>query len=333
MKRHAFVPVLLLASVVASNAPADTTDPHSFWSQKQRGWFFYEDPPEPPEEAPAPPPPEPQSQTIQTITEAPAQATPAPPQAFSAEWFRKNLPKYKDAAWDNPTVENVRAFMMLQRYAMDRSSQFADVTQLAVQGDPFLDETARRPNATYAAQALDKQAGEAKAQVLGELAKSVGVFYFYASDCDLCQAQVPVVRMLESRFTVTPISVDGKDLPGSPFPTFKPDKGHAKLLGVQRLPAIYLAHPNGQFAPIAQGALALGEIEQRITLAAASKGWIDQRALNRTRPLRNLDDNLSELLPAGLVEGDENGFIPPAELLQHIDQSLDSAHAGEGELP
>lgn len=332
MKRHAFVPVLLLVSVVASNAPADTTDPHSFWSQKQRGWFFYEDPPEPPERAPAPPPPEPQSQTVQTITEAPVQAIPAPPQAFSAEWFRKNLPKYKDVAWDNPTIENVTAFKLLQRYAMDRSAQFADVSQLAVQIDPLLDENARRPNATYAAQALDKQAGEAKAQVLDELAQKVGVFFFYASDCDLCETQVPVLRMLESRFTVMPVSLDGKDLPGSPFPTFKPDAGHARMLGVRQLPAIYLASPDGDFAPIAQGALALGDIEHRITLAAASKGWIDQRTLNRTRPLRNLDDNLSELLPAGLVEGDESGFIPPSELLQHIDQSLGRARVGGGEL-
>ncbi len=50
----------------------------------------------------------------------------------------ENLPKYKDLAWNNPTVENVRTFLYLQRFAIDRSEQFSDATELAVVGDPFL---------------------------------------------------------------------------------------------------------------------------------------------------------------------------------------------------
>lgn len=81
---------------------------------------------------------------------------------FSAEWFRENLPKYKDLAWNNPTVENVRTFLYLQRFAIDRSEQFSDATELAVVGDPFLDEITRRPAATFASQQVDRDAGNAK---------------------------------------------------------------------------------------------------------------------------------------------------------------------------
>jgi conjugal transfer pilus assembly protein TraF len=47
-------------------------------------------------------------------------------------WLRDNLPKYKDIAWDNPTIENLRAFLYLQRFAIDRSEQLADIAELAV---------------------------------------------------------------------------------------------------------------------------------------------------------------------------------------------------------
>lgn len=67
----------------------------------------------------------------------PAAPLPSGPEMFSAEWFRENLPKYKDLAWNNPTVENVRTFLYLQRFAIDRSEQFSDATELAVVGDPF----------------------------------------------------------------------------------------------------------------------------------------------------------------------------------------------------
>ena len=228
MSLRALVPVLLLLCAFSADTVVAGAGAQSFWTQKKQGWFFYDDPAPPTEPAPPPEPAfVPQSEP----------ATPAPtppPGTFSAEWFRANLPKYKDAAWDNPTVENVRTFMLLQRYAMDRSTLFADATQLAVLGNPYLDETARRPSATFAAHALDKQAGQARSEVLGQIAESIGIFYFYASDCDLCQTQVPVVQMLTHRFTVTPISLDGQDLPGRPFPHFKTDRGHAQLLGVQR---------------------------------------------------------------------------------------------------
>ncbi len=44
----------------------------------------------------------------------------------------KTYPSTKDLAWNNPTVENVRTFLYLQRFAIDRSEQFSDATELAV---------------------------------------------------------------------------------------------------------------------------------------------------------------------------------------------------------
>ncbi|OZT32027.1 conjugal transfer protein TraF, partial [Salmonella enterica subsp. enterica serovar Heidelberg] len=69
---------------------------------------------------------------------------------FLAEWFREHLPKNKDLAWNTPTVDIVRTFLYLQRFALDSSVQFSDATAHAVVGDHFLDELTRRPAATFA---------------------------------------------------------------------------------------------------------------------------------------------------------------------------------------
>lgn len=115
-----------------------------FYERKEEGWFWYKEEPQKTEKKPEEPEPKPVADTKPTPPKPPA-AQPSGPEMFSAEWFRENLPKYKDLAWNNPTIENVRTFLYLQRFAIDRSEQFSDATELAVVGDPFLDEITRRP--------------------------------------------------------------------------------------------------------------------------------------------------------------------------------------------
>ena len=137
-----------LAAFALAEAPSSST----FWQDGRDGWFFYETPPEPkpepePEPAPAPPPAQ-AERTPEPIS------TPEGPTPLSAEWLRENLPRYEDAAWNDPTVENIRAYLYLQQYVVDKSTIFADNYQLAVVGDPVLDTTSRRPLASVPAQRL-----------------------------------------------------------------------------------------------------------------------------------------------------------------------------------
>ena len=112
----------------------------TFYGDKERGWFWYEEPisdDEPVEDvAPPPEPPPPKEIKAEQPPAKPAEAKP-----LSAEWFRKNMEKYRDKAIDEPTPENVSAYMYLQRVVLDKSEKFAQVTQQVVMSDPVLDET------------------------------------------------------------------------------------------------------------------------------------------------------------------------------------------------
>lgn len=312
----------------------DKDSENRFYERKAEGWFWYkeeipEEEPEP-EEPPAPvavtPPPE--SEPVE-----PVEVEERGPGVFSAAWFRENLPKYKDAAWDNPTIENARTYMYLQRYAMDRSEQFADATELAVVGDPFLDEEARRPSATFASQKLDRWAGQEKDTLAHKIAQKAGIFFFFRSDSDTSRVQAPILKMLEMRdgFTVLPISVDGEPLPDGIFPNFRKDEGQAEKLGAEVYPALYLVSENREVEPISQGVLSLADLKHRIILVARRRGWITEEEFNKTKPIMNLDNNIAAILDAQSYElsdmaddssDSETNFIPPEKLSDFIRQQI-----------
>lgn len=323
----------MLALVASCNTLAQEEPFDGFYERKAEGWFWYKEEPEQPEKKTEKPKVKPAIAAPAKV-QKPEQPHPAGPDMFSAEWFRENLPKYKDIAWDNPTVENVRAFLYLQRFAIDRSEQFSDATELAVVGDPFLDEISRRPAATFASQQVDRDAGNAKNKLLKSVASRVGIFYFYKSDDDYSDLQAPLIKMLEQGegFSVIPVALDGKPLPSGLFPDFKSDEGHAKKLGIVSYPAVYLASPDGQFAPIGQGPMSLPELNHRILVAAKRNGWVSEDEFNRTRPVLNLENNIAERLASPELgadlkqltqaNSDKDNFVPPEQLMQYIRTKL-----------
>jgi conjugal transfer pilus assembly protein TraF len=322
---------LLLAQIAFAQADGQ---PSRFYDRKAEGWFWYNE--EVPEEEVETEEPPPEPLATKQSAEPPQQqpvSRPTGPAVFSAGWFRENLPKYRDAAWDNPTIENVRTYMYLQRYAMDRSEQFANTTELAVVGDPFLDEESRRPSATFASQKLDRWAGMAKDEIAQKIAKQAGIFFFFRSDSDTSRIQAPILKMLEARdgFTVLPISVDGKPLPDGIFPHYRTDEGQAEKLGVEIFPSLYLVSADREVEPIAQGVMSLADLKHRIILVAKRRGWISDDEFNKTKPILNQDSNIAAILDAqsyeisNLTAGSrdtETNFIPPEELSEFIRQKL-----------
>lgn len=294
---------LLFALVCLSLALPPQADAAGFYFREQEGWFWYERVPEP---APEPPPPEPTAPPQPPLTET----APEGPKPLSAQWLRERIGAYRDAAIDDPTPENVALYLYLQRVALDKSSRFAAATQRAVQRDPFLDEITQRPTATFAANLVNRQTGDHRDQVLQRIAQSAGVLFFFRSDCPYCEAQAPLLRLLESRygFAVLPVSLDGAPLPGGEFPQFRQDRGQAQALGVVSTPALFLVRPPDAVVPLAQGLLSFAQLQERIVLAAGEAGWIGPDAYSGTRPVTadlTLDPSA---LPDDLPED-------PAELL------------------
>lgn len=314
---------LCLATVAAAAgiAPSQATNlleanenqarPNSFLNRKAEGWFWYIDPktveePEPEEVIPPPVQPAPTS-TPAPVSVAPAKKFPEP---FSAKWVRETLEDYKDKAWTNPTEENVKAYFLLQRFAVDRSNKFADVAQRVTVGNKLLDENFRRPLATFGSQLTDKETIDRRYEMLRKVAEKAGIFFFFKSDCQYCEAEAPIVSFMEQDFgfKVIAISIDGGELQSAKFKDTRVNAGHAEQLSVTATPALFLVDEEGHFDAIGQGALAWDDLQRRVLLVAQRAGWITEAEYKHTTPIANpeLQTDLSEKLPQLIKASNEN---------------------------
>ncbi|WPL23167.1 conjugal transfer protein TraF [Thiorhodovibrio frisius] len=286
------IPLLMLSGtlVLCSTVHAQTepTSPR-FYERGAEGWFWYaEQPPEPEEELEPPPDPPPTPAPEEVAEQPPAPETPSNqpgPTPLSAAWLRANLERYRDVAIDDPSPQNVSLYLYLQRLAIDKAERFAEASQRAVWSDPFLDETTRRPLATFAANLVNREAANQRDQALTKTAQVAGLWFLYRSDCPYCEAQAPLLELLTNRYglDVQAIALDGRPLPSGFFPNFRTDSGQARALGVVSTPALFLVRPPDGIKPLSQGVLSLAELQQRIVQTAADAGWIDPRWLERSR--------------------------------------------------
>jgi conjugal transfer pilus assembly protein TraF len=292
-----------------------------FYRDKERGWFWYE---EAPEEMPASEP-EPMAlpEPVQEKRKEEPKPEKKPPGAkpLSAEWFRKNLEKYRDKAVDEPTDENVTTYMYLQRVMLDKAEKFTEVTQRVVMSDPVLDENTRRPIATFGAFAMDDRAKRGSDQAAKKLAEAAGLWFFYSSDCEFCVKEAGVLKGLMHAygFKVLPVALDGLPLPGDSFPEFTVDRGQAKKMGVELTPALFLVKSgeNGNAIQLSQGLLAGDEIIKRAITLAHQYGWLDNNEYQETLKVKPLQVN-NETIRAI----DENVMDKPGELVKAIRENL-----------
>ena len=302
----------------------------AWYARHAEGWHWYQDPTPATEEKAATPemPPEPvekpekqeaQARIVPLMTPpvSPAPQTaaeaPKPPVAFSQAWLKKMIPVYLDNAVDNPTPENVEAFYVLQRLAMDKAEKFARVAETVRVGNRLIDETFRRPVSNYGLQEIDRAAEERTEKLLRKTAGFAGVFFFFKSGCPYCERQAPLIKALEAKgFGVMAVSLDGGALRTAQFEKTVRNAGQAERLNVQATPALFLANPKtNTIALLGEGLLSLPEIERRILLVSARNHWISEAELAQTRHHINpggtvdLSDDLPKLIEA-LRAAEEN---------------------------
>ena len=321
-----FFAAILLTCLAGSPVLASSTPPErfDFIEKKAEGWFWYQDDPTPPEKKKPEPKKKPKPNVVvikpPEKPEEPKEEAPKGPAPLSAAWLTENLPKYLNMALDDPSRENITAYMYLQRLAVDKSQRFSDGMQAAVVGDPYLDESARRPLSTFGAQVLNEESNKHTKAVLASLSEKVGIWFFFKSDCPQSEVQVRIQEKLKSEYGLStyPISLDGAGLRSGAFPEFVVDKGHSEKLSVVSTPAMFLVHPaSSGIVPLGQGAVALDEMEKRVLVAATSAGWLTPEDYQRTRPMQG-----PVLDPKALEGMDEKDIQNPMNIIQILRENL-----------
>ena len=343
--------VALIAGQAFSATVIETysTAAHSqFFDNGAEGWYWYHDPiPEPEkkeEEKPELPP-------LPPMAAQPSKPAHPP---FTLSWVKAMLPKYMETAWNNPTAENVEAYFLLQRFVLDRATNFADMAQRVAVGNRALDETMRRPlswGGTHAANTV--ATARTDDLILNKIGEHAGLWFFFKSDCRYCEAQARVIGYLEDKgFPVLAVSIDGGELKTRKFQNTFVDQGHAEQLGVTATPTLFLMSEDGKFDMLGNSVIAMDPLMHRIILVGVRNGWITEEEYKETLPImnpnnqRDLSKELPKLLEAAanptlmfgsketsdklanlasssqatssIVQPENGNFIPPADLIKLV---------------
>lgn len=292
-----------------------------FQSEKDQGWFWKKDPPPPVQEVKQEP--KPQVEQEDKSKKDDIKVAEAPPatggshkgkqvKSFSVEWFNENIQKLRNRAIDSPTQENVRAYLLAQRIMLDKAQRFKDVMQLVSITDPLIDETGRRSTSSFGSLSQSVTAEDNTRIVAKDISKKAGIFFFFkGEDCPLCAKQASIMQMFGymTGIPVVPISVDGNDLPGSPFPNVQRDTGQAKKLHIQNVPALALGIPPKTSRIVSFGPISAEQLIKRTVFIAHDAGIISDEQYKSTLPFNDngyIDAGTMQDMPQDFMDNPDN---------------------------
>lgn len=210
-------------------------DASLFYQRKAEGWHWYEDRQKAAEEPP---------QTIEGI--------------------KTELNQLLNQAILNPTAENVILYRKAQEAFMERSHEFARMWQKVTFLNPELDYSLKAPTQHKARLIFEEEEDREKEQVLKDLSKTYGLFYFFKGGCRYCEAFAPLVKSFSEKYgwEVLAISLDGTQ--SKTFPKAERNNGIIENLRINVFPTLMAVHPEtGDMIPLAYGLTSLSDIETR----------------------------------------------------------------------
>ncbi|WP_394222792.1 conjugal transfer protein TraF [Alteromonas gracilis] len=289
MNKFAFMGMLFCSFYLNADEP-----PKSFYEDRQRGWYWHEEPPI--EEEPE----EPEAITPAPATEAESVKS-KKVRPFSVEHIRESLPVLRDRAIDNPNDENLLAWAVMQRVMLDKSSEFSYRNRNLFLKFPELSEERLMKTSGAALILRDEEIEKNKGDLYARLSEEVSIFYFYRGDCQWCQKQGPLVSMFRDKTGIDalPISFDGLP-PTGDFENFRLSNeltpSFLKKLSITQVPATFMVFNDGsEITQLTDGFTTLDALEERLVLLAEDKGIIDQSDLNKIKKAKRVDFVENEL--------------------------------------
>ncbi|WP_297500842.1 conjugal transfer protein TraF [Ferrovum sp.] len=282
-----------------------------FYSGKEDGWFWYKDPV--------------QKSAKKTEPKPEQKATAAPPKndAMSVTWLRKKLPELLDAAIDNPTHENVAAYLAAQRVVLDKAQRFQEEAQMVSLTEPLLDQTSRVPVTGYTKNAFMDTNYKAKEEAIKYLATNTGgLFVFVESTCQYCKAQALQANALARSygFDLRYITVDGKGFSEVGNQPLVADNGIAQKLGIKIFPTTVFVAPPSSYLIVSQGMMSQADLKDRILMAAEHEHLLPQGLEPQVNPW-----DRGVLNTADTQHGATDD---PAQLLKNVKEKLEPHYDG-----
>jgi len=226
-----------------------------WWEKEDEGWFFYKDHPWEEEK---------KEEVKEEKKPEVKRESPAPgPEPLFTERMKKRGEELLSRAMEEPTIENVKAYMEYNNLVMKLSENFSLAWQKALMMYPEFEGPV--PVSDADKDLYFQSVRKREQEILQGLSREAGLFFLYSSSCPHCERQALHLRRFMAEhpyFVVKPVSSDGGVLPE--FPETMMDNGIFSRLGVDKVPSIFLAFPPDRFERISVGLLTADELKRRL---------------------------------------------------------------------
>jgi conjugal transfer pilus assembly protein TraF len=234
-------------------------------------------------------------------------------QKVTVQWLQRNYKLLEERAINDPSDENVAAYLYVRRITMDKSQRFAEKVTEVTNADPLLNENNRIPYASAGAQSIRSADRIAQGQAASELAQVGGLVVFVDGSCRFCPLQMPVLQALRVQYGMETlvVSLDGKRPRGYEGPLVR-DNGLFRKLELKLTPSVVYVHrpraykdgrDDNKYWVVSQGFYAQDEMVKQIAFAGHSTRLLSQATM---RDLAVWDRGVASTEDLGALALDSN---------------------------
>ncbi len=233
------------------------TAPQNYFEDRERGWFWYEDPV-----------PEPDKKKAKKV---PQSAASSAPMLSPREILKKQGENWEDVmatAILYPSPENYRRYMAMTSQIQQQAQDFATGFKETLWVTPEYDYSLQSPTNTQAIAARNEEEFRLNESDLYHSAEKYGLLFFLRGDCPFCHRFAPVLKKFADHygFEVIPVSVDGGGLPEYPNP--RKNNALGRKLNISVVPALFLLNPEtNAVATVGYGYSGWTELTEKVLVA------------------------------------------------------------------
>lgn len=237
-----FIAFFVSTSVIAGELAENKKD---FYSDRERGWYFYEFEPLEQEQKPEE---EKESGFKKPIVDWEAVWTMHPKE------FSKLFDDLRAYALMFPTEENVAEYYRMNRVYLDRSRKFQEVSTMVAQTHPELSRENTFPVSTVGQEAYRSMKKEEVNRILRQNADNYALLYFYSPECGYCAQQSPILQYFieDTGWTIKPVDITE-------------NQAAALTFDIKSTPSLVMIKKNStERIRISSGLLPLTDIKERV---------------------------------------------------------------------
>lgn len=277
------------------------------YALQEEGWFYYnwelyqDDDTE--SQQPIPPALTPMVTTPAQL-DTTSKVIPTVPATITSAWLKENLPKYLENALDNPSNNNVLAYLYLQAFANQKAAVFAQQAKIVAQGNDYLDSNASFPNLATARVYRDQVAIALRERILQRNARNLELLMVISNDYESRNfAYLVGSKALQLGLKLVLVNLTGQVLPELQLwqQITQPTQVATIVnrLKTQLFPTLYVTS-KGKLVVLASGAVNHDELEERLLGHLRRDNLISQQDYNLAKGIF-FDPQLQDQQLAGFI--------------------------------